>query len=254
MSPMTKDEAALVWADYLETRDLDLRNCLVVHYDSLVRYVSAKVAIGLPKSVDRDDLVSYGHFGLMDAVESYRPDRGAKFETFAIPRIRGSIIDELRKDDRVPRTIRAKLRDLDRVRNELFHELGHEPTNEELALAMGLDLKEVRKLDNHAQTAMLASIDEQSDEHTPVGEVVQDLNANPEDIFGAMEVTDLVAEAIGSMPERFKIIIALYYLQELTLAEIGQVLGVTESRVCQLQGRVLQYLRDALGQGALAAA
>jgi len=251
---MTRDELAQVWSDYLGTHDRELRNRLVVHYDSLVRYVSAKVAIGLPRSVDRDDLVSYGHFGLMDAVESYQEGRGAKFETFAIPRIRGSIIDELRKDDRVPRTIRAKLRDLDRVRNDLFHDLGREPTSEELSLAMGMDVAELRKLDNHAQTAILSSIDEQSDEHTTIGEIVLDRASNPEDIFGSTEVAELVAEAINSMPERFKIIIALYYLQELTLAEIGRVLGVTESRVCQLQGRVLQYLRDALAQGALAAA
>jgi RNA polymerase sigma factor FliA len=255
MTQLAREELAEAWITFHETRTREHRNQLVVHYDSLVRYVAAKVAVGLPRSVDRDDLISYGHFGLMEAVESYQFDRGAKFETFAIPRIWGSIIDELRKIDRVPRSIRAKLRDYERVKNELFHELGHEPTEAELSMAMGLTVEGLRALAGHQHTSTLSSLDEQSDEHTTIGEIAQDRAGNPEDLFGAsIEITDLVAEAISTMPERYKTILALYYLQELTLAEIGKVLGVTESRVCQLQGRVLQYLRDALSQGALAAA
>lgn len=255
MTTLEAESLTEVWDHYRETRDLDHRNQLVLHYSSLVRYVAAKVAVGLPKSVDRDDLVSYGHFGLMEAIESFDKDRGVKFETYAVPRIRGSIIDELRKIDWVPRSVRAKLREYERVRSQLLYELGREPEDAELAMAMGVEVSYLWALANQANFATLSDLDETSDEHASLGDITFDRNSNPEDLFASStEITDLLAEAINSMPERYQTIIALYYLQEMTLAEIGEVLGVTESRVCQLQSRVLQTLRDTLSQGVLSAA
>lgn len=244
------------WRVFREDRTTEARNHLMLHYTGLVRMVAAKVGQGLPSMVDRDDLVSYGMFGLMETLESYDPARGVKFETFATPRIRGSIIDELRKLDRVPRSVRSKARDVERVRTELQVELNREPVDEEIALQLGVTVHELWSLQGEVHAATLASLDDGDDsDRASLSELTFDRSSNPEELFGASgEIADLMADAINAMPERYKTILVLYYLQEMTLAQIGEVLGVTESRVCQLQSKVLACLRESLGHGALSAA
>lgn len=254
MQKLQPGELSEAWDNYKPDRSIEARNALVVHYGSLVRYVAAKVAMGLPSMVDRDDLISYGQFGLIEAIEAYDLDRGVKFETYAVARIRGSIIDELRKIDWVPRSIRSKVRDIEKTRAELHLEVGQEPTNTEIAERMGVTTAEVASLVNQAHSSLIAGLDEEIDERTSISDVTFDVAANPEDLIETSEVSDLVATAVSNMPERYKTILVLYYIEQMTLAEIGGVLGVTESRVCQLQSKVLAHLRDTLSQGALSAA
>lgn len=257
MAHMEQDALAGAWSEYKAGGDLEIRNRLVLHYTSLVRYVAAKVASGLPAQVERDDLISYGMFGLMDAIDKFDLDKGVKFETYAVARIKGSIIDELRHLDWVPRTVRSKARDIDRVQNELHATLGRPPEDAEMATALGITVAEVWAIQSQTNSSYISSADETHDHGDDVATIYSstfDPAANPEDLFATSEIVDILAHAVDTMPQRSKTILVLYYLQEMTLAEIGEVLGVTESRVCQLQSKVLQSLRDALGAGVLAAA
>lgn len=243
------------WQSYKATGDRETRNRLVLHYASLVRYVALKVGSGLPSTVERDDLVSYGMFGLMDAIDKFDLSKGVKFETYAIPRIRGSIIDELRSMDWVPRSVRAKARDVERVYADAERELGRPPTETETAERLGITLAELWSVQAQASRAAIGTLDDDSgdDEHQRFTEVF-DVASNPEDIVAVEEITERLSEAVMNMTERSKTILVLYYVQEMTLAEIGEVLGVTESRVCQLQSKVLQGLRDQLRDGQAVAA
>ncbi len=254
MAHLEQDALAGAWRDFKTTGDKAVRNQLVLHYTSLVRFVAAKVATGLPSMVERDDLVSYGTFGLMDAIEKFDLDKGVKFETYAVARIKGSIIDELRALDWVPRTVRSKARDITRVENELHVELGRPADDSELAARLGVTVAELWAMQSKANVTSVHALEEpDSDGHASTTALINtshDPASNPEDLFATQEVVELMATAVSTMPERSKTILVLYYLQEMTLAEIGEVLGVTESRVCQLQSKVLGSLREALGHGA----
>lgn len=250
LEPEVLEEA---WLLYKETGKLDHRNRLVLHYSSLVRYVATKVGGGLPSMVDRDDLISYGMFGLMDAIEKFDLDKGVKFETYAVTRIRGAIIDELRDLDWVPRSIRSKAREVERAKVDLEARLGRPAEHTELAQHLGLSLEEYWQLASQARATVVESRDAGAEDEKAYDTTFDPLS-NPEDLIQASEIAELLSEAIGAMDERSKTILVLYYLEDMTLAEIGQNLGVTQSRVCQLQSKVLQALSGVLGQGGLAAA
>lgn len=252
---LEQDALAEAWLNYKNSGDPEYRNQLIVHYMSMVRSIAAKMSRTLPTSVERDDLISYGTFGLIEALDNYDPERGVKFATFAYPRIRGSMVDGLRRLDWVPRSVRAKSREIEKATEELHEALGRTPEDAELAQYLGLSISEL-----HEQSAIasIVAFDDHGssdwDDHLSASDITFDASSNPEDLFATTEITTLVATAVASMPERSKTILVLYYLHHMTLAEIGEILGVTESRVCQLQSKVLQSLRDALGQGALVAA
>ena len=231
------------WSEFKLTADVRLRNDLVVHYQPLLRQISARIGSGLPGSVDREDLVSYGVFGLMDAIEKFDLDRGVKFETYAGPRIRGSIIDHLRSLDWVPRSVRSKARDLERARHDLEIELGRCPDDTELAKRLEITIEGLWSMKSQAAISSVSGLDGDEDRQ-PIQDTVYDPISNPEDLFGSNEIIEMVARAVSGMGERSKTIVTLYYVEEMTLAEIGQLLGVTESRVCQLQSKVLQGLHD----------
>lgn len=258
MAHLPQDVLAATWAEYKgsDVRDLEIRNQLALHYTSLVRYVATKVASGLPSMVERDDLVSYGMFGLLDAIEKFDLDKGVKFETYAVARIKGSIIDELRALDWVPRTIRSKARDVERASTELHATLGRPAEDSELAAHLGITVAELWMLQSSSNVTSVHALENDSDDddHQSLSDLAFDLASSPEDLFATQEIVDIVAKAVDTMPQRSKTILVLYYLQEMTLAEIGEVLGVTESRVCQLQSKVLQSLREALGHGMQAVA
>jgi RNA polymerase sigma factor for flagellar operon FliA len=193
----------------------------------------------------------------MDAIEKFDLDKGVKFETYAATRIRGSIFDEIRDLDWVPRTVRAKARDIERAEQELHASLGRPPEDAELATHLGITLLELWTVQTQTEAGRVDTYDASpyfDSGHLESAQIRMPVEADtPESLFDTAEVADLLADAIDLMPQRFKTILTLYYLQGMTLAQIGDVLGVTESRVCQLQSKLLQTLHASLSQGLMAA-
>lgn len=251
------DPIQAAWTRYHQDADIEARNELMVHYASLVRHIAAKVAATLPSSVDRGDLVSYGMFGLVDAIARFDPEAGTKFETYAVIRIRGHIIDEMRQVDWVPRSIRSKAREIERASEAAYTRLGRPPSETELAEEMEISLAELAVLRSETLGGQIETLDdtdnaalgsEDGGMHTPQMRL-RDVSANPEDMFARQEIVEMIARAVSGMEERSRRIILLSYFEELTLREIGIALGVTESRVCQLQSKALGELSNYLTEG-----
>ena len=247
------DEADIVlahlWREYKQTGDPSLREQLILQYAPLVRYVAGRVGVGLPASVEQGDLVSYGVFGLIDAIDKYDLSRAIKFETYAINRIRGAIIDELRSIDWIPRSVRTKARDVERAIAVLEGRLQRTPTETEIADELGMDVPDLRRVFSQVSFVHVAALDEmlsasdRSDGST-LGERLEDERADaPGDALDDEETRYLLARVIHTLPEREQIVVTLYYYEGLTLAEIGLVLGVTESRICQLHTKAMMQMR-----------
>lgn len=237
---------AELWARYKATGDLELRNRLVVQHSPLVKYVVGRVRAGLPQNVDWNDLVSEGVVGLIDAIEKFDPGRGLQFQTYAVPRIRGAIIDSLRASDWVPRSVRSKLREIEKAQTALEHELGRAPDEEEIAGELGISVTELQEVYSKASYTNVASLDEIGMNAEDIGPSTPGLDEVDDDMKQAL------AQVVHQLPERDRVIIALYYYEGLTLAEIGQVLGVSESRVSQLHTRAALTLRGRLQAAAAA--
>jgi RNA polymerase sigma factor for flagellar operon FliA len=241
-----------LWSEFKDSGDVDKRDALIVHYSPLVKYVAGRVAVGLPQNVDQSDLVSYGIFGLIDAIEKFDLDRGFKFETYAISRIKGAIIDELRSIDWVPRSVRAKARNLEKAYSKLEAQLHRTPTDAELAEELDLSDNQLQQTFSQISFIGLVALDEtlsgagDRGEAMSLGDTVPDATPGPMASYEVEEMRQTLAEAINGMPEREKIVLTLYYYEGLTLAEIGQVLGVTESRVCQIHTKAITRLRSKL--------
>jgi len=241
------DELSKLWARFKSTADPRARDLLIVHYSPLVKFVAGRVGAGLPRNVDQADLVSYGVFGLIDAIDRFEPERGFKFETYAISRVKGAILDELRALDWVPRSVRSKAREIERSMSELEHRIQRSPSENELANHMSIDVEDLR--DNLAEISNLGllALDEvfSSEGGTSLGEMVADPGGlSPEAAFQREETRRVLADAINRLPDRERLVLTLYYYEGLTLAEIGEVLGVTESRVCQIHAKSVMSLRN----------
>src|SRR6478736_1465492 len=229
-----------LWRRYKSAGDLNARERLVVAYSPLVKYVSGRMASGLPAHVDEADLISYGLVGLINAIERFELEREIKFETYAITRIKGAIIDELRHLDWVPRSVRARAREIEKA-------------NFELAISVEEFQESLLQISNSTVAALdeLWSVSDASGDQVSLLDTLQDPDApDPEKIVDASELKDRVADAIARLPEREKLVIALYYYENLTLREIGEVLGVTESRISQLHTKAVLRLRSRLGEEA----
>lgn len=238
-----------LWADFMATRSQTARDRLIVQYSPLVKYVAGRVGIGLPRNVEQADLASFGVFGLIDAIEKFDPERGFKFETYAIARIKGAILDELRSIDWVPRSVRSKARKLEQAMAKLEAEHSRSATDAELAEEMGITEKQLRTMLSQISFVGVAALDEMlsvgdQGEGISLGDTVADQRAGPTDAFEVEEMRQILAASINRMPEREKIVLTLYYYEGLTLAEIGRVLGVTESRVCQIHTKAVLHLRS----------
>ncbi|GAB2780112.1 RNA polymerase sigma factor WhiG [Nocardioides salsibiostraticola] len=227
-----------LWRDYKSTGDPGLRNHLVLQYSPLVKYVAGRVRGGLPLSVESADLVSEGLIGLMDAIEKFDPERGWTFQTYAVPRIRGAIIDSIRATDWVPRSVRSRLREIERVSEKLRHDLTREPTDEEICAAAGIDVAQLRVA--RARPSGVVRVDEE--ELAALDDLAPAVDAALED----ESTREALIAALRTLPERDQIVITLYFFEGLTLSEIGQVFDVTESRISQLRSRATKSLRDAL--------
>ena len=239
--PHGQHDVASLWADYKATGDRSLRDRLVLQYAPLVKYVAGRVRSGLPQSVDGADLTSEGVIGLIDAIDKFEPERGLQFQTYAVPRIRGAILDSLRAADWVPRAVRAQVRAVEQAQATLDRRLGRTPTDAEVARELGVSRKELRAIYGSISYTGVASLDEigVSDDFAPLSEDELD-----------DEMREALLPSVRQLPERDQVIIALYYFEGLTLAEIGQVLQVTESRVSQLHTRATLALRRSLLAGA----
>jgi len=240
-----------LWRRYKATADERARERLVVAYSPLVKYVAGRMISGLPAHVEEADLISYGLVGLISAIERFEPEREIKFETYAIPRVKGSIIDELRSMDWVPRSVRARAREIERANAKLEHRLQRAPTDEEMAAELEIPVEEFQDSLVQISTSTVAALDElwavsdSSGDQVSLLDTLQDPQApDPAKLMDTSELKDRVADAIARLPEREKLVIALYYYENLTLREIGEVLGVTESRVSQLHTKAVIGLRS----------
>jgi RNA polymerase sigma factor for flagellar operon FliA len=248
----TDTELAELWDSYKRDAGSRARDALIVHYSPLVKYVASRVAVGLPQNVEQSDLVSYGMFGLIDAIDKFEPGRGFKFETYAISRIKGAILDELRSIDWVPRSVRAKARSIEKAYAKLEGQLHRAPTDAEIAEELGWTEAQFQQSLSQISTVGLAALDEilvvggDRGEAITLGDTIADGSHGPMGAFEVAELRQLLAQAINVMPEREKIVLTLYYYENLTLQEIGKVLGVTESRVCQIHTKAVLQLRNKL--------
>ncbi|HEY3097192.1 MAG TPA: RNA polymerase sigma factor WhiG [Acidimicrobiia bacterium] len=245
------DVVARLWDDYKSRGTTEARERLILHYSPLVKFVAGRVGSGLPQSVEQSDLVSYGIFGLIDAIEKFDLSRGFKFETYAIARIKGAIIDELRSIDWVPRSVRAKARSIERAYSKLESELRRTPDDSELALELDVSERELGEWLSQISFVGLVALDEillagDVPGSSTVGDMVEDRAHDPVAAFEVDEMKHLLADAINRAPDRERLVLTLYYYEGLTLAEIGRVLGVTESRVCQIHTKGILQLRARL--------
>jgi RNA polymerase sigma factor for flagellar operon FliA len=250
-------EAALreLWQEFKSTGESRLRERLILHYSPLVKYVAGRVGVGLPPNIEQADLVSYGIFGLIDAIEKFDLERAIKFETYAISRIKGAIIDELRAIDWIPRSVRYKAREVEKAYAALEAKLHRTPTESEVAGELGISLDELHTIFSQVSFVNVIALDEllnvggERGDKLSLVDTLEDTRAeDPVEVFETEETKYLLSRAINTLPEREKIVVTLYYYEGLTLAEIGQVLGVTESRICQMHTKAVLQLRAKLAE------
>jgi RNA polymerase sigma factor for flagellar operon FliA len=248
-----------LWRRYKSEDDQRARERLVVAYSPLVKYVAGRTAAGLPPHVEEADLISYGLVGLISAIERFDLSREIKFETYAIMRIKGAIIDELRSLDWVPRSVRARAREVERANVKLENALHRAPTDKEMAVELKLTVEELNEsllqISNSSMVALdeLWSTSDSSGDQVSLMDTIEDHSApDPAKALDVGDLKDRIAESIALLPEREKLVIALYYYENLTLREIGEVLGVTESRVSQLHTKAVLRLRSRMQEEAFA--
>ncbi|MDV6012795.1 FliA/WhiG family RNA polymerase sigma factor [Haloechinothrix sp. LS1_15] len=239
-----------LWQEFVRHPRASLRERLVLHYAPLVKYVAGRVGTGLPTHVDIGDLVQSGIFGLVDAIEKFDPDKGLKFETYAMQRIRGAILDDLRSQDWVPRAVRSRAKEVERALERLGGRLHRTPTDAELAAELEISVAELRDLYGQLQLTSVVAFEDLVSGSREGGSVMDTLRdddaVDPVSVLVDRDNRKQLAEAIAQLAERDRIIVSLYYFESLTLAEIGKVLGVTESRVSQLHTRAVLRLRAKL--------
>ena len=257
LDAVAANEVALkaLWRAFKTTGDRALREKLILHYSPLVKYVAGRVGVGLPPNIEQADLVSYGVFGLIDAIEKFDIERAIKFETYAISRVRGQIIDELRLIDWIPRSVRYKAREVERAYADLEGQLHRTPTEAEVAARMGIAVGDLHHIFSQVSYVNVVALDEllsvggEKGDKLTLGDTLEDKGApDPVLAFEGEETKYLLARAINQLPEREKIVVTLYYYEGLTLSEIGQVLGVTESRICQMHTKAVLQLRAKIAE------
>ncbi|WHH58962.1 FliA/WhiG family RNA polymerase sigma factor [Petroclostridium sp. X23] len=233
-----------IWKKYHDTRDGTIREKLILEYSPLVKYVAGRLSIYFGNNVDYEDLLSYGVFGLIDAIDKFDVSKGVKFETYASLRIRGAIIDNVRKLDWVPRTLRQKNKEFEKVMVQLENELGRSPDDQEIADRLGIDLDEFHKTMSDLNISHLISLDEYMEQNYEMSVEVANTSqyGNPDNYTQFNEIKAILADTIDKLPEKEKIVITLYYFEELTLKEISAIMKVSESRISQLHSKAVGRL------------
>lgn len=242
-----------LWEKYKKTKDGQTREKLIIHYLPLVKHIAGRLAIALPTVVQRDDLIGYGIFGLIDAIDKFDLERGFKFETYAYIRIKGAILDGLRVMDWVSPTLRQKAKELEGAYHQLENQLGRSAKDEEIAQAMGITLPQLHQLLLETGFLSLYSLDEslaaEDDTHLSLGQQLVD-HSSPNPVTHAEEEEQklILTKSIEKLPEKEKLVLRLYYYEELTLKEIGEVIGLSESRISQLHTKAILRLRGSLSR------
>ena len=237
-----------IWRTYRQTKSPELKEKLILEYAPMVKFVAGRLSIHIGQHVEYDDLIGYGIFGLIDAIDKFDLDKGVKFETYASLRIRGTIIDNIRKMDWVPRTLRQKNKKYEQICAELEAELGREPTVPELAEKLNLSVDDAKELIRKSTVLSLVSLDtylEHKYENVLGFGAPED---TPEGHFNKQEVQSMLAEALNKLSEKEKTVVTLYYFEGLTLKEISGIIGVSESRVSQIHSNAIVSMQGKLGR------
>ncbi len=246
------EEDQNLWEQYKTNHDQRIKDALIMKYASFVKYVAGRIAVNLPSNVEFDDLVSYGILGLIDAIDKYDSDRNVKFKPYAKTRIRGAIFDELRVLDWTPRSIRQKARKLEKAYAKLEGKLGRDARDEEVAEYLNIDISELHKLFDETKKSLLLSLDEifyDDEEGSSRFDFIEDQKSdNPQTKIEEAEAKKILADAISKLSDRERMVITLYYYEELTSKEIGKILGVSDSRVSQLHTKAILRLRGRLSR------
>jgi RNA polymerase sigma factor, FliA/WhiG family/RNA polymerase sigma factor, sigma-70 family len=241
-----------LWAEYRKTKAPALRDKFIRQYMPLVKYVAGKISVGMPNSVEFDDLVGFGQFGLLDAIEKYDPEKNVKFKTYAVTRIRGAIFDELRQIDWVPRSVRQKSREIEDTINSLEARLGRTAGDSEIADALGMSEDDYHRTIMKVSGTSVLSLNDvwyngDDSGNMSIGDSIESPSSmNPDSIVEREEIKKVIIQAINELPEKEKMVIVLYYHEDLTFKEIGQVLNVSESRISQLHTKANLRLRAKL--------
>ena len=239
-----------IWELYGKDKNSAAKDQLILHYAPMIKYVVGRMSIYVGNAVDFDDLVSYGIFGLIDAIDKFDYQKGAKFETYAGLRIRGAVLDGLRSLDWVPRTLRQKSRQLDEAYSQLEADLGREPTNVELAEKLGVPTEEIDEEIKKSSLMVLISLDDylEGNHETGSAQPTDDSSETPENIFEHKELKEMLIDALQKLTEKERLVTTLYYFEEMTLKEISKVMDVSESRVSQIHSKAMLKLRTKLGR------
>ncbi len=246
----TPEKQSEQWKQYSETKSPAIREKLIVEYSPLVKYVAGRLSIYFGSHVEYDDLVSFGVFGLIDAIDKFDISKGVKFETYASLRIRGSIIDSIREMDWVPRSLRQKSKEIEKVYSEVENEFGHAASDKEIADKLGISVEDFTKLLNEVNVSTMMSLDEFLEQNYEIGvesnNVLKD--GIPENYIEVNELKEILADAINKLLDKEKMVVSLYYYEELTLKEISAIMGVSESRVSQLHTKAILRLKGKLSR------
>jgi RNA polymerase sigma factor for flagellar operon FliA len=239
-----------LWQVYVSERKPAYKEKLILHYAPLVKYVAGRLLVHIGQHVEYDDLVGYGIFGLIDAIEKFDNAKGVKFETYASFRIRGAIIDHIRRMDWVPRTLRQKNKQMEQVYTQLEDELGRQPSDEELAGKLNMSLEETQDLIKKSSVLSLVSLDDYMEQNyeSSFTSLVANRVDSPEEQTERQERKDMLADAIGKLSEKERLVVTLYYFEDLTLKEISSIMKVSESRVSQIHTKAITRLQGKLGR------
>ncbi len=248
---LSEDELASLWEEYLKDKtNKNFRDTLIVQYIYLIRYVVGRVKVTLPSTISIEDIAGYGVEGLINAIERYSPQKNTRFETYALIRIRGAILDKIRAQDFLPRSVRKKIKDIKNAQEHLKQELGRMPTTSEIASYMDMEPEKVLQLLSE-DTTMTSIYDKKgnTDDSVEIIDTIQDTNKlNPQEQAEEQNVKQELEKALRRLPERERIIMVLYYQENMTLKEIGSTINMSESRVCQLHAQAIMKLKNILSE------
>ena len=246
---LSDEELSTLWEEYLKDKSIkEVRDKLIVQYIYLARYVVGRIKVNLPPSFSFEDVVSFGIEGLIDAIEKYHPSKGAKFESYALMRIRGSIIDKIRSSDWLPRTLRRKIKEVKIATERLKQQIGRAPTTREVADVMGLPEEKIIEIMS-SDVSINSIYDKKGtgDDSVEIIDTIEDENSSrPEDELERVDAKKELEQALKKLPERERTLLVFYYHENMTLKEIGEAINVSESRVCQLHAQAIMKLRNIL--------